>query len=508
MQKNEKLLEGALGAPFIILIGAKIKYREVIMDIAILADIHGNYEAFRTCVQFISDRGIQDFIFLGDYVGELAFPQETMELIYALKEKYHCLFLRGNKEDYWIAHRKGQGAEWKRNDSTTGSLLYTYENLTEKDLSFFESLPISIRLEDNEAGEIIACHGSPFSNTDRMFPDEAGTHEIMDRCDSDLIICGHTHTQRIYHYHGKTFMNPGSVGVPFCSCGKSQFMILHGTENGWKEEFISLRYDVEKAISDLHLSGLDLYAPYWCRISEQLLRTGIYPHADLLDKAMQYCRVYEQVCNWPDIPEKYWAMAYEEVFGNGQLQSRAVTDCEGKNNFPVCLKEKAIYESKWMTLYADQVRMPNGAVIDAYHRVHVPNESICVVIVNDEDKIMLISSKRYTTGRMEWEVPAGRIEPGECAEDAARREAYEETGCQLKELTYMCSQNPSNGISDILIHYYLAKVCKETGDFDKNEVDHKYWAAKREVLSLLKNNQSRCGVSMYALLYALQFYLC
>lgn len=477
------------------------------MDIAILADIHGNYEAFRTCVQFILDRGIQDFIFLGDYVGELAFPQETMELIYELKEKYHCTFLRGNKEDYWISHRKGEGAEWKRNDSTTGSLWYTYENLTEKDLLFFEGLPISARLENHMAGEVIVCHGSPFRNTDKMLPEEDRTHKIMEQCDGSLILCGHTHTQRAYRYQGKTFMNPGSVGVPLCSCGKAQFMILHGTEKGWKEEFVSLKYDVEKTISDLRLSGLDLYAPYWYRITVQLLRTGIYSHAYLLEKAMQYCKAYEQVCNWPDIPEKYWAMAYKEVFGNEHLQSRDAAEHKSKDNFPVCLKKRAIYESKWMTLYADRVRMPEGDVIDAYHRVHISNESVCAVIVNAERKILLISAKRYTTGRQEWEVPAGKIEPGESAENAVRREVHEETGCRLRKLRYMCSQNPSNGISDILIHYYLAEAGEETDDFDKNEVDHKYWATREEVLTLLKNNQSRCGVSMYALLYALQFYL-
>lgn len=33
------------------------------------------------------DGGIKQFLFLGDYLGELAFPQRTMEIIYSLKEK-------------------------------------------------------------------------------------------------------------------------------------------------------------------------------------------------------------------------------------------------------------------------------------------------------------------------------------------------------------------------------------------------------------------------------------
>ncbi len=80
-----------------------------------------------------------------------------------------------------------------------------------------------------------------------------------------------------------------------------------------------MKYDVEKAISDLQLAGLDLYAPYWCRISRQLLRNGMHSHAFMLEKAMQYCTTYEQECIWPYIPEKYWKMAYDEVFGNEVL---------------------------------------------------------------------------------------------------------------------------------------------------------------------------------------------
>lgn len=59
------------------------------MNIAVLSDIHGNYVALERCVRFALDRGIKQFLFLGDYLGELAFPQRTMEIIYSLKENIH-----------------------------------------------------------------------------------------------------------------------------------------------------------------------------------------------------------------------------------------------------------------------------------------------------------------------------------------------------------------------------------------------------------------------------------
>lgn len=48
---------------------------------AVMADIHSNFEAFRTCINETEKRGIEDYIFLGDYLGDLAYPQKTLDLL-------------------------------------------------------------------------------------------------------------------------------------------------------------------------------------------------------------------------------------------------------------------------------------------------------------------------------------------------------------------------------------------------------------------------------------------
>lgn len=174
---------------------------------------------------------------------------------------------------------------------------------------------------------------------------------------------------------------------------------------------------------------------------------------------------------------------------------------------PQMLERKAIYESDWVALYSDKVRMPDGRVFDSYHKLHYLHESISVVIVNEKDEIMMIQSKRYITSRLEWEIPAGRMEGNETPEDAARRECLEETGCILKNLAYLCCYNPNNGMSDLKIHLFMARVERETSDIDENEVNAKQWIPKEKVLEILKNNESQCGVSMLGLLYAIQFCL-
>jgi len=136
---------------------------------------------------------------------------------------------------------------------------------------------------------------------------------------------------------------------------------------------------------------------------------------------------------------------------------------------PIKLDRKVIYESDWISLYADKVKMPNDCIIEEYHQLHYPHESVCVVIMNDKDELLMIQSLRYSTDRLEWEIPAGSVEINETPEDAARRECLEETGCTLKELKYLCCQNPSNGMSDHIVHAYLANVDTESSNFDQND---------------------------------------
>lgn len=66
------------------------------MTAAVLADIHGNYVALNACLNEAFSRHITTFIFLGDYIGELPYPERTMEILYELQRNYQCYFIRGN----------------------------------------------------------------------------------------------------------------------------------------------------------------------------------------------------------------------------------------------------------------------------------------------------------------------------------------------------------------------------------------------------------------------------
>ena len=159
-----------------------------------------------------------------------------------------------------------------------------------------------------------------------------------------------------------------------------------------------------------------------------------------------------------------------------------------------------------MCLYSDKVKLPNGSIIEKYHQIHYPHEAVSIVVFNENDEVLLIQSKRYTVMRLELEIPAGRVEDGESKEEAARRECMEETGCTVKDLQFLCTQNPSNGMSDCVCHVFAARVDSETLNFDEHEVKMKQWIPRERVLEMLKNNETKDGVSILALLFAFAFY--
>lgn len=277
-------------------------------SIAVLSDIHSNHIALRRCLDHIADENIDTFLFLGDYLGELAYPQKTMELIYSIREKYRCFFLRGNKEDRWLAHKENP-VGWKEYDSTTGCLYNTYRQLTERDFRFFRSLPIKQEIKIGGLPPLTICHGSPRSVNEKLLPCDENTFSIMKNNPSNLILYGHTHVQGKIEHQEKVALGAGSVGLPLYSSGKSQFMVLRGRQGSWDYELVSLEYDTEKAIEELHSSGLIQKAPSWCKVTEHCLKNGTISHSTVLAKAIAICREKSGECIWPDIPEEYWEQA-------------------------------------------------------------------------------------------------------------------------------------------------------------------------------------------------------
>lgn len=279
--------------------------------IAVIGDIHSNYVGLERCIEHALRENPDEFLFLGDYISDCPYPQKTMQIVYEMRRDYMCRFIRGNREDYMLNHRKSPKERWTYS-SASGSLLYTYENLTEQDFQFFESLDIKGYYEKEGYQPFRYCHGSLVRSNEILNFEGENTVQLMKNLDVDLLVSGHVHFQGEKAYDDKKILHPGAVGVSWYFDGKTQYMMLHGTKNGWEAEFFQLDYDVEKLVKDFESSGLNQKAPAWSKITIHTLRTGTDRNLACLTRASELCKEEEGTVVWPDIPEKYWQQALRE----------------------------------------------------------------------------------------------------------------------------------------------------------------------------------------------------
>lgn len=228
--------------------------------VALMADIHSNYPAFQACYEDAVNCGADSFVFLGDYVSDLAQPQQTMDLLYRICDTYPTVCLLGNRERYMLEHANGS-SDFSRG-SKSGSLLFTYEHLRQKDLDFFRRLRIS---------DTIAFHGIPVEiahasmGNDRYYFDSTDGHttEIFPQMYYPYLLTAHSHRQYILCQGNKTIINPGSVGIPHGGTIHAKYAFL--TTEG-QEISCTLRevpYAIESTIHAQFAEGLVDYAKYW-----------------------------------------------------------------------------------------------------------------------------------------------------------------------------------------------------------------------------------------------------
>ncbi len=279
--------------------------------IAVIGDIHSNHAALERCIRHALDEKADEFLFLGDYISDCPYPQKTMKLIYEMKKSYICRFIRGNREDYMLNHRKHPEERWIYS-SASGNLLYTYENLTDRDLDFYQSMDIQGIYKKEGYPVFRYCHGSLTRSNELLVSDNSDLERIMSDLDVDLLISGHTHIQETMKFGDRKLIHPGSVGIPWYYDGKTQYMILHGTEKGWEEEFFQLDYDLEIVKEEFRTSGIMEKAFYWPKLNLHTLATGNDYTTPCLKRAIELCREAEGSVAWPDIPEKYWQQAAKE----------------------------------------------------------------------------------------------------------------------------------------------------------------------------------------------------
>lgn len=134
----------------------------------------------------------------------------------------------------------------------------------------------------------------------------------------------------------------------------------------------------------------------------------------------------------------------------------------------------ALDRSPWMQVFEDDVRLPDGRVIEGYLYLDTPGYVI-VVPVRFDAQIGLVRSYKRGVDGVDIQPPAGILEQGEAPLEAAKRELKEELGCLAENWHELGEVVLSGNYFAGNAHFFLATGCQQiaepdSGDLEEQEV--------------------------------------
>jgi ADP-ribose pyrophosphatase len=119
------------------------------------------------------------------------------------------------------------------------------------------------------------------------------------------------------------------------------------------------------------------------------------------------------------------------------------------------LDHQEVYSGKIIKLHVDTIQQVSGR--KTIREVVLHPGGVTAVPVLDDGRLLLIRQFRYPIGKYILELPAGKLDSGQSPAETVAREVEEETGHRAGSLTHECQFYTSPGISDELIHLFVAR---------------------------------------------------
>jgi 8-oxo-dGDP phosphatase len=167
--------------------------------------------------------------------------------------------------------------------------------------------------------------------------------------------------------------------------------------------------------------------------------------------------------------------------------------------------KRVLYASEWgIDVALWTVRLPDGRVVRDHPVLDHHRPAVAVIPVGEDDRILTIDHYRVITDQRGWELPAGRVDPGESVDAAARRELLEETGHAATSWATLGTYHPANGSSNQTFHVRVARaLVRQSESTDPNETLTLRWFTIPEIRRLVQANAIYDGLSLTGLCWAI-----
>ena len=248
------------------------------MKIALISDIHGNYEALTAVFDDISEQSADKIYCLGDLVTIGPQPTEVIEKIDGLG----ISSIMGNHDLAILDPEKA--VEFQIAPPLISSLHWCRNQLSDSDFNFnfIKDFKQNVEIDANLKNKLLLFHGSPHSSTDIIMAEtpKNSLDQYFLGFDSNILIGGHTHYQLVRQYEERVIINPGSVGASFKGevlpnsnpsiSSRAEYAIIEVSDNGVSIDLRQVKYDIESYLSILRESDLPV-KDWWIN---QLSLTG------------------------------------------------------------------------------------------------------------------------------------------------------------------------------------------------------------------------------------------
>jgi len=130
------------------------------------------------------------------------------------------------------------------------------------------------------------------------------------------------------------------------------------------------------------------------------------------------------------------------------------------------------------------------------------NGSAVMMPVDAKNRVLLVRQYRLPADQFLWELPAGKIDEGETALQAAKRELVEETGLRAKKWKKLALFYPSPGYVEETMTIYLATDLTQGAaqPMDDERIETR-WFSRKELKEMIRTNKITDAKTMIGYLH-------